>query len=63
VSQADGRLHISVKETVNSGYLAKALGPILHRHLDPQYARLEEAHDVHSREGEKHGSKVQIPKA
>jgi hypothetical protein len=35
---------------------------ILHRHLNPQHARLEEAHDVHSREGEKHGSKVQIPK-
>jgi len=62
VSQEDGRLHISVNETANSGYLAKALGPTLHRHLDPQGARLEETHDVHSREGEKHGSKVQIPK-
>ena len=62
VSQEDGRLHISVNETANSGYLAKALGSTLHRHLDPQHARLEEAHDVHNREGEKLGSKVQIPK-
>jgi hypothetical protein len=62
VSQADGRLHISVNETINSGYLAKALGATLLRHLHPQHAPLEKAHDVYSREGEKHDSKVQIPK-
>ena len=62
MSQADGRLHISINETVDSGYLAKALGATLLRHLHQQNAPLEEAHDVCSREGEKHGSKVQIPK-
>jgi hypothetical protein len=59
VSRADGRLDISVNETVNSGYLAKALGP---RYVTISTHLLEEAHDVHSREGEKHGSKVQIQK-
>jgi hypothetical protein len=54
--------HTSFNETENSGYLAKALGATLHRHLDPQHARLEGAHDVHSREGGKHDSKAQIPK-
>ena len=33
VSKKDGRLSISIKETANSGYLAKALGATLHRHL------------------------------
>ncbi len=33
VSKRDGRLNISVNETANSGYLAKALGATLHRHL------------------------------
>jgi UDP:flavonoid glycosyltransferase YjiC (YdhE family) len=62
VSQADGRLHISVNETANSGYLAKALGATLHRHLHPQHTHVVEAHDIHGREGEKRGSKARIPK-
>ena len=33
VSKRDGRLNISVNETANSGYLAKALGATLHKHL------------------------------
>ena len=33
VSKRDGRLKISVNETANSGYLAKALGATLHHHL------------------------------
>lgn len=33
VSKSDGRLKISVKETANSGYLAKALGTHIQRHL------------------------------
>lgn len=33
VSKRDGRLNISVNETANSGYLAKALGATLHNHL------------------------------
>ena len=34
VSKRDGRLNISVNETANSGYLAKALGATLHHHLN-----------------------------
>lgn len=33
VSKSDGRLKISVNETANSGYLAKALGTHIQRHL------------------------------
>lgn len=33
VSKRDGRLNISVNETANSGYLAKALGATIHHHL------------------------------
>lgn len=33
VSKSDGRLKISVNETANSGYLAKALGAHIQRHL------------------------------
>ncbi|KAL8686861.1 MAG: hypothetical protein Q9218_006812, partial [Villophora microphyllina] len=33
VSKTSGRLDISVNETVNKGYLAKALGSTLHHHL------------------------------
>ena len=62
VSQTDGRLHISVNETANSGYLAKALGATLKCHLQPQDSHVEEAHDVHNRQGELHGSKASIPK-
>ena len=58
VSGTDGRLRISVHETANTGYLAKALGATLHRHLHPQQAHVKEAHDVHNREGELRG----IPK-
>lgn len=32
----DGRLNISVNETANSGYLAKALGATIRKHLYPQ---------------------------
>jgi hypothetical protein len=35
VSQRDGRLNISVKETNNRGYLAKALGATFLKHLGP----------------------------
>jgi UDP:flavonoid glycosyltransferase YjiC (YdhE family) len=62
VSQEDGRLHISVNETANTGYLAKALGATLHRHLHPQLEHMEEAHDAHSRKGELRGSKARIPR-
>ena len=61
-SQADGRLHISVNETANSGYLAKALGATLNRHLQPPNAHVEDAHDVHNRRGELPGSQASIPK-
>lgn len=33
VSKSDGRLHLSVNETANRGYFAKALGASLHSHL------------------------------
>ena len=39
----DGRLNISVNETANSGYLAKALGATIHRHLHPRTKRAAEA--------------------
>lgn len=39
VSKRDGRLNISVNETANSGYLAKALGATLHKHLGSQETR------------------------
>ena len=35
VSKKDGRLNISLKETANRGYLAKALGATINRHLRP----------------------------
>lgn len=35
VSKRDGRLNISVNETNNRGYLAKALGATFHNHLGP----------------------------
>jgi hypothetical protein len=60
VSQADGRLHISVNETANSGYLAKALGATLHRHLHPQHVHVEEP-AADSRKEEKRGIKARIP--
>ncbi|KAL9065537.1 MAG: hypothetical protein Q9157_007446, partial [Trypethelium eluteriae] len=34
ISKRDGRLKITVNETLNSGYLARALGAGLHHHLD-----------------------------
>ena len=43
VSKRDGRLNISVNETANSGYLAKALGATLHRHLGSH--KSEDAND------------------
>lgn len=61
VSRKDGRLHISINETANSGYLAKALGTTLRRHLHPQRNHQEEAKHIHSREPEKRGSKPRIP--
>ena len=39
VSKRDGRLNISVNETANSGYLAKALGASLHNHFHPGHRK------------------------
>ncbi|KAK5058770.1 hypothetical protein LTR84_011034 [Exophiala bonariae] len=39
----DGRLRISVNETANSGYLAKALGATIENHLTPHSAQEEKA--------------------
>ena len=62
VSHTDGRLNISVNETANSGYLAKALGATIKRHLDPQARHKREAVPVQDREAENHGPKPRIPK-
>ncbi|KAL8820755.1 MAG: hypothetical protein Q9191_007451 [Dirinaria sp. TL-2023a] len=37
VDKTSGRLDISINETSNRGYLAKALGASLHRHLDSRF--------------------------
>ena len=42
VSKRDGRLNISVNETANSGYLAKALGATLHNHFHPGFHKADE---------------------
>ena len=39
VDKTSGRLDISVNETSNRGYLAKALGASLHHHLAPSHAQ------------------------
>lgn len=39
VDRTSGRLDISVNETSNRGYLAKALGASLHHHLAPRHPR------------------------
>ena len=39
VSKRDGRLNISINETANTGYIAKALGHSLRNHLDLPNAR------------------------
>ena len=44
VDKASGRLDISVNETANRGYLAKALGASLHHHLNPRRGQDGEAH-------------------
>jgi Glycosyltransferase family 28 N-terminal domain len=44
--RSDGRLAITVKETVNSGYLAKALGLTLQHHLRPLHKRHETEEDI-----------------
>lgn len=41
----DGRLNISVNETANTGYLAKALGATIERHLGSA-SHLQEEHDA-----------------
>lgn len=43
VSKKDGRLNISVNETANRGYLAKALGATLKNHFHP--GKVEEDHE------------------
>ncbi|KAK3666123.1 hypothetical protein LTR22_003129 [Elasticomyces elasticus] len=40
-SKRDGRLRISINETVNSGYMAKAIGQSLRHHLDIPHRRHE----------------------
>ncbi|KAG9233029.1 hypothetical protein BJ875DRAFT_465217 [Amylocarpus encephaloides] len=50
VSKKDGRLNISVSETNNRGYLAKALGATFLSHLDPQ-DNLTSARRKHSQSG------------
>ncbi|KAK5685505.1 hypothetical protein LTS10_003584 [Elasticomyces elasticus] len=40
-SKRDGRVRISINETVNSGYMAKALGQSLRNHLDIPHRRHE----------------------
>ncbi|KAK5714224.1 hypothetical protein LTR17_017306 [Elasticomyces elasticus] len=40
-SKRDGRLRISINETVNSGYMAKAIGQSLRHHLDFPHRRHE----------------------
>lgn len=42
VSKRDGRLNISVNETANNGYLAKALGATINRHLGKRHGRDDE---------------------
>ena len=52
VSRRDGRLNISVKETNNRGYLAKALGATFLQHLGPTSESEKEVHaPVTSQEG------------
>lgn len=45
VSKRDGRLNISVNETSNRGYLAKALGATFLKHLSPDGDILHESED------------------
>jgi len=52
VSKRDGRLNISVNETANSGYLAKALGAGIRHHLLPG-SRAAEKEDQESDEEER----------
>lgn len=46
VSKKDGRLNISVNETSNRGYLAKALGATFLKHIGPSDDEVEEPNDM-----------------
>ncbi|KAI9671979.1 MAG: hypothetical protein M1817_002289 [Caeruleum heppii] len=48
VSKRDGRLNISVNETANSGYLAKALGATLKNHLGTRRGTDDDTVDRHA---------------
>lgn len=58
----DGRLNISVNETANSGYLAKALGTTLKRHLHPRSEVEEERMAQLESEEKFRRSSRQVPK-
>ncbi|KAK6421866.1 hypothetical protein LTR95_016745, partial [Oleoguttula sp. CCFEE 5521] len=45
ISKRDGRLNISVNETANSGYIAKALGHTIRNHLDIPKRHNPQRHD------------------
>lgn len=57
----DGRLNISVNETAHSGYLAKALGATLERHLRPHHAQEEKAAQVAKADFIQNKSNLQVP--
>ena len=61
VSRNDGRLHISVSETANSGYLSKALGATLQHHLHPQHKHLQDAEPAKELVEERSGHKAKVP--
>ena len=61
VSRNDGRLHISVNETANSGYLAKALGATIQHHLHPQHEHVEEAEPAKDQIEESSGHRANVP--
>ena len=50
ISKRDGRLNISINETANSGYIAKALGQSIRHHLDIPHRRKHEAGHDHEEE-------------
>ncbi|EMC92526.1 glycosyltransferase family 1 protein [Baudoinia panamericana UAMH 10762] len=56
ISRRDGRLNISINETANSGYIAKALGQSIRHHLDIPKRRKSHEHrhlDVKKEEDDK----------
>ncbi|KIV92211.1 hypothetical protein PV10_06670 [Exophiala mesophila] len=58
----DGRLNISVKETANTGYLAKALGTTLENHLRPHFKQAQQAAQQAKIDFDQTKSKIQIPR-